>query len=81
MIVRVKLFAVARQLAGREQVEVSLPAGSTIAQLRAALLEQHPALAPLARAAMFAIGTEYADDAAKVAEGADLACIPPVSGG
>jgi molybdopterin synthase sulfur carrier subunit len=81
MMVRVRLFAVARQLAGQEQVEVSLPAGSTIAQLRTALLEQHPSLAPLARAAMFAVGTEYADDAARVEEGADIACIPPVSGG
>ena len=81
MMVRVRLFAVARQLAGQEQVEVSLPAGSTIGDLRAAMLTQHPALAPLARAAMFAIGAEYAEDATKLAEGADVACIPPVSGG
>jgi len=81
MIVRVKLFAVARQLAGCEEVQVSLPEAATIGQLRTAMTEQHPALVPLGRAAMFAIGTEYADDNAQLADGADVACIPPVSGG
>ncbi|HEY2841369.1 MAG TPA: MoaD/ThiS family protein [Pirellulales bacterium] len=81
MIVRVRLFAVARQLAGKELVEVSLPSGGTIAQLRVALPEQFPALAPLGRAAMFSVGAEYADDNTRLAEGADVACIPPVSGG
>lgn len=81
MIVRVRLFAVARQLAGREAIEVSLPAESNVGDLRTAMFSQFPALTPLARAAMFSVGAEYADDATPLAEGADVACIPPVSGG
>jgi molybdopterin synthase sulfur carrier subunit len=81
MMIRVRLFAAARQLAGRELIEVSLPAASTIGELRTAMFSQYPALAPLARAAMFSVGAEYAEDATQLAEGADVACIPPVSGG
>ncbi|MBI2826592.1 MAG: MoaD/ThiS family protein [Planctomycetia bacterium] len=81
MKVRVKLFAVARQLAGRDELELSLPAGATIGELRHALGEQSPELASLAQHAMFAVGTEYADDRTTIPENADLACIPPVSGG
>lgn len=81
MKVRVKLFAVARQLAGRDALELTLPAGATIRELRQAIGEQAPELAGLARHAMFAVGTEYADDRTTIHEDADLACIPPVSGG
>lgn len=81
MIVRVQLFAVARQLAGRAAVEIELSPGATVAELRTALGEQVPALAPLLRQTMFAVNAEYASDPTKVPEGADVACIPPVSGG
>jgi len=81
MIVRVRLFAAARQLAGRDVIDVTLPEGGTIAALRTEMFSQYPALAPLARAAMFSVGAEYADDAMLLEEGADVACIPPVSGG
>jgi molybdopterin converting factor subunit 1 len=81
MKVRVKLFAVARELVGRDRVEIELPEQPTIGQLRDALAVQMPALAGLARHVMFAIGTQYADDRAVIGEASDVACIPPVSGG
>jgi len=81
MKVRVRLFAVARQLAGADAVEVSLPDAPTAADLRRALAEQWPALAPLVPHMMVAIGSSYADEQTKIPAGADLACIPPVSGG
>jgi molybdopterin converting factor small subunit len=81
MKVRVRLFAVARQLAGADSVEVSLAADATAADLRRALGQQWPALAPLVPHMMVAIGSSYASDAAKIPADADLACIPPVSGG
>ncbi len=81
MRVPVRLFAVAKQLAGCGRVEIDLPEGATIGLLRQRLLEQHPQLANLSRTMMFAIGTEYADDAAVIPAHSDVACIPPVSGG
>jgi molybdopterin synthase catalytic subunit/molybdopterin synthase sulfur carrier subunit len=81
MIVRVKMFALARQLAGRETVEVELSEGGTIGQLRERLAADVPQLAPLMKHLTFAVGTDYAGDQVKIPKRADVACIPPVSGG
>lgn len=79
--VEVQLFAVARQLAGRETVGVSLAEPATVGQLRQALGEQFPALASVLPHVMFALNAEYADDGTVIPPGAAIACIPPVSGG
>lgn len=81
MKANVKVFALARQLAGQDRIQVELPDGATVAQLRRAIAKQHPALAELVQRALFAIGTDYAGEDTPIAFDADLACIPPVSGG
>lgn len=81
MKVEVKLFAAARQLAGRPTWLLELPEGATIATLRAALAESVPSLAELLRHALFAVNTEYVSDQTPIPSGAEIACIPPVSGG
>jgi molybdopterin synthase catalytic subunit/molybdopterin synthase sulfur carrier subunit len=77
----VQLFAVAKDLAGRSVVELDLPTGATVADVRHALAEQVPALATLLPRMMFAVNADYATDAAVIPPDADVACIPPVSGG
>lgn len=81
MKVRVRLFAVAKQVAGRESVELDLPEGATIGQLREQLGVQVPPLSGIVAQMMFAIGVQYANDQTRIPPGADVACIPPVSGG
>lgn len=81
MKVTVKLFARARDLAGAETIDVQLPVGATIADLRLQLREQYPSLAGLIPSLLFACGTDYIDDSATIAADSDLACFPPVSGG
>jgi molybdopterin synthase catalytic subunit/molybdopterin synthase sulfur carrier subunit len=78
---QVKLFAAARQTAGQAVVEVELPVSPTVGQLRAALVEQYPALAEIAAHVVFAVNAEYADETAQIPSDAEVACIPPVSGG
>ena len=65
MMVRVKLFAVARQLAGRDVVEVELPEPATIGQLARDACGASTRAGRLSRHVMFAVGTEYADDDAR----------------
>lgn len=77
----VRLFAVARERVGRGEIALELPEGATVADLRAALADQFPPLAPIADRVMIAVDSEYADDAMVVPAGANLAVIPPVSGG
>jgi molybdopterin converting factor subunit 1 len=81
MIVRVLLFARAGDIAGRGVVEVELPAGATVAELRRRLGLEVPALANLVVRCGVAVEGEYAVDGDIVAEGAEVALIPPVSGG
>jgi len=79
--VELKLFAVARQLAGCETVEIELPDQATVGELRDRLVEQVPALVSLRDQLLFAVNAQYADLAAAIPPGAEVACIPPVSGG
>jgi molybdopterin converting factor subunit 1 len=79
--IRVRLFAVARELASCDSVELELPAGSMIGDLRAALATRVPALEEVLPGVMFAIGTSYASNKTPLGPDAEVACIPPVSGG
>jgi molybdopterin converting factor subunit 1 len=79
--ITVRFFAAARDLAGCETAILDLPAGSTAANLRARLAATYPALAGLLRHSLFAVGNEYAGDDSPLADGAEVAVIPPVSGG
>ena len=81
MKVRLRLFAAAKQVAGRDSLELELPEEPTIGQLRRRLAEEIPQLSGLAGQMMFAIDAEYADDRAPIPAQAEVACIPPVSGG
>ena len=81
MTVRVQLFAIAKDLAQTGLIELTLSEGATVGDLRRALATQVPALAGVLGHVLFAINNEYATDATLVPPGADVACIPPVSGG
>lgn len=77
----VKLFAGAKQAVGAAEIALDLPSGSTVGQLRDQLAEQAPGLAPLMKRALLAVNCEFASDAQPVPADAELALIPPVSGG
>ena len=81
MEIQVKLFAGARELVDQECVALDLPKGATIGLLREKLTEAHPELQSLASHAMFAIEATYCNNETLVPENAEIACIPPVSGG
>lgn len=81
MRVTIRFFAAARDLVGRDAVERELPSRSTVADLKAALVTEFPLLAPLLRHSMIAVGCDYAADAVVLADGNEVAVIPPVSGG
>jgi molybdopterin converting factor subunit 1 len=78
---KVLLFARARDLAGADQVDIPLPSPATVADLRRALAAAHPRLAPLLATSALAVNNEFADDATPLPTGAEVALLPPVSGG
>jgi molybdopterin converting factor subunit 1 len=79
--VRVRLFAIQRELAGTRNLELDVPNGGTVADAWVALVERFPVLAPGRSSVRFARNGEYADPTDRLIEGDELACIPPVSGG
>ena len=81
MRIGVKLFAAARELAGGESIEIDLPAGATVANLREALMERLPRAREILARSMFAIDCDYAADDKRLQARSEIACIPPVSGG
>jgi molybdopterin synthase catalytic subunit len=82
MTVRVRLFAVLRQRAGRDSVEVEVEEGATVADALA-VLGREPGLADvLDRVPVrMAVNRDYAEPETELAADDELALVPPVSGG
>jgi len=79
--VRIRLFAMQRELAGTRQLEVDLAPGATVEAAWAALVERFPVLAPGRSAVRFARNGDYVAADATLADGDEVAMIPPESGG
>jgi len=77
----VRLFALAKDRAGSAEVAVDLSEPATVADLKRELAFAFPELAPLVPNLMIAVDAEYAGDSQPIAAGAEVAAIPPVSGG
>src|SRR5688500_15702116 len=81
MPVRVRLFAMLRARAGRDGYELELGAGATAADALAALAAEGE-LGDLERLpVVVAVNREYVPRETALADGDELALIPPVSGG
>ena len=78
MRVVVRLFASYRETAGTGRIELDLPTGATADDALRALSLDH---ALVADQVMLARNREYVTGSAALAEGDELALIPPVSGG
>ena len=82
MNVHVRLFARARELAGRDSLDLDLAPGATVVDLKRRLEEQYPVLTEILRASVLAVGDDFAEEADTVIPpGAEVAVLPPVSGG
>jgi molybdopterin synthase catalytic subunit len=79
--VRVRLFAIQRELAGTREVVLPLPDGASVEDAWDALVGRFPVLAPGRAALRFARNGAYAAPEDGLADGDELALIPPVSGG
>lgn len=81
MLIRVRAFAVYRELLGRDTIELELPAGATPRAAFTQLFHERKDLARMLRATMFAVNREYVDPDAPLSTGDELSFIPPVAGG
>jgi molybdopterin synthase catalytic subunit/molybdopterin converting factor small subunit len=80
MRVEVRLFGGLAEHAGTARTVVDVT-GRRVADLRRAVAEAHPALAPMVDRVAVAVDLEVADDATVLHGDEELALLPPVAGG
>ena len=81
MKVVVKLFAAAREAAGAGEVALDVADGATVADVERALVAKRPGLAEIVSYSRWAVNAAFSPKDAKLPPNAEVALIPPVSGG
>lgn len=82
MKVRVLVFSLFREIVGAEELSVALPdSAETVTGLLVELFEQYPDLRSWEEKMLIAVNCEYAGPKQTLAEGDEVALMPPVQGG
>ena len=81
MRVNVLIFGLLREAGGQIPATMELPSGATVADLLAQCEARHPEPAGLWSSIAVAVNREYAAATQRLAEGDEVALLPPVSGG
>ncbi len=81
MRVTIRLFGRLRDMAGASEIPRELPEAATVATAWALLSAEYPQVAPYARAVSAAVNADFAKMTAALADGDEVAFLPPVSGG
>jgi molybdopterin converting factor subunit 1 len=81
MRVTVRLFARLREIAGRSEWTCEVPTGSTVADVWRALVAHVPSASALENSVSCAVNADFSRMDAVVADGDEIAFLPPVSGG
>lgn len=81
MRVRVRLFASLKDAVGQPQVELKLSEGASLEDVWSALVRDWPDLAPRRSSLAASVNRTYAPFETALADGDEVAFIPPVSGG
>jgi molybdopterin synthase catalytic subunit len=81
MRIHVLYFAVFRERLGRAGEDLDLPAGATAGDAVTALAARHAPIAQLRGRFRIAVNQDFVDEPHALADGDELALIPPVAGG
>jgi len=79
--IRVRLFAAVKDIVGQREVVLDVPEGTTVAGMLDRFAGDYPRLRGLTPSILFAVNREYVQGTQVLAEGDEVALIPPVSGG
>jgi molybdopterin converting factor subunit 1 len=81
MRVTVRLFARLRDIAGAGELTREAPAGASVGAVWALLVAEYPELSAYEKSISCAVNADYSRFSAAVADGDEIAFLPPVSGG
>jgi molybdopterin synthase sulfur carrier subunit len=79
--VNVRMFAGLKDLVGSRDIDMTLPTGATVGDLRQQLADAYPIVRPFLPTLVCAVDEEYVPSDHVLRDGDLVALIPPVSGG
>lgn len=79
--VKLKFFALFRELAGLREIDKDVKKGSRVDDLLQELLEEYPALKKYKDEILVSVNKNYASEDTELKEGDEVAILPPVGGG
>jgi len=79
--IKVLFFASCRDLVGTSEQEITVEDGITIADLISEIASKHVRFVDMVPSLMVSVNQEYAERDVVLADGDEVAFIPPVSGG
>ena len=81
MHVRLLFFATLKDIIGSREMQVDVPAGSTVADVLTHLEGSYPRMKDYRPVVLTAINEEYVERGTRIEDGDEVAIFPPVSGG
>ena len=81
MQIRVLLFASCRDIVGSNDLDLTVPEGITVGELKQEIIAAFPDMAGITPSLSTAVNMEYARDEQVLSTKDEVALIPPVSGG
>lgn len=79
--ITLKLFAAYQEALGVSERMLSLPAGTTVAEVRDQLISEHPELEQWRDLTRFGVNLQFVEANTGLNDGDEVVLIPPVSGG
>lgn len=80
MTVEIMAFGITKDIVGKTLINVELPDGSSVKELKEKLEKSYPKMQEL-KSLLIAVNEEYGDENYILSERDEIALIPPVSGG
>jgi molybdopterin synthase sulfur carrier subunit len=79
--VKVKMFAIFQEVFATDEMQITLEAGAPVSQIFDRLVSQHPNLERWRSLTRYAVNLNFVPPHTVLANGDEVALIPPVSGG
>ena len=80
MQIDILAFGITKDILGKTLVNIEIPEGSSVQQLKEKLIASYPKMQELTWL-LIAVNEEYGDEQQIIQAGDEIALIPPVSGG
>ncbi len=78
---KVFFFAKLKEIVGSSEMEIEIPEGSRVQDLKSSLMDQYPPLKDYSNIIIVSINQDFAVDDDVIPDNAEIALFPPVSGG